>query len=53
MSQSLKEKYLALEKTKHENISMLPSVKAKAMRLSKKLLGTKNFSGVIIFLINK
>jgi len=51
--QSEKEKYLALEKTEHENLSMLPIVKKKAIELSRKILGTKNFSGIITYLINK
>ena len=50
---SEREKYLALEKTQHENISMLPSVKRKANELSRKILGTKNFSGIITYLISK
>ena len=51
--QSEKEKYLALEKTAHENVSMLPSVKKKAIQLSKRILGRSNFSGLITYLINK
>ena len=52
---SQQDKYLALEKTAHENVSMLPSVRKKAAKIAKEVFGTSNnkFSTVITYLINK
>lgn len=49
-----KEEYLSQEKVEHQNVSMYPSVRTKALRIAKKIFGTdKNkFSTVISVLIN-
>lgn len=49
----IKEKYLALEKVENVTITLLPSVKKKAEKLSRKILGKKNVSGLFTYLINK
>lgn len=51
---NIKDKYKkSTEKKEHQNLTLLPSLRAKAERLSIKVLGSKNFSGYIAYLINR
>lgn len=51
--ESQKQKYLDLEKCENKPVSIFPSVWKKAIQLSRSILGKKNFSGIITYLINK
>ena len=49
----MKDKYKKKEKAEHQNIALTPTLKKKAERLSVKILGRKNFSGYVAYLINR